>query len=157
MTLLAQDNTAKSSQSLPAERALWGPPKNSDGEFLVALRSRLGAPGNPSGAWLSRPKLALVTACSLCLIVAVWLPGRFNEGIGLPLESADLTSMIEAVADAGISSQDLAVYLDLSTIVYEDGQELEYNIDPLSTDDLLALEDDDFNLILAELQQTHFF
>lgn len=157
MTSRAQDSTANSSLSLPVERALWGPPESGDGEFLVALRSRLATHGNPSKAWLSRPKLALITACSLCLIVAVWLPGRFHEGTALPLESADLTSMIEAAADAGISSQDLAVYLDLSTILYEDGQESEFILDPLSTDDLLALEDDDFNLILAELQQTHFF
>ncbi len=60
---------------LLSEEQLWGAPKRGDGEFLVAVRSRIDR--QPKGMWLAFPKLAArLRLLLLLLVVGVWMPGQ---------------------------------------------------------------------------------
>ncbi|MCB9357048.1 MAG: hypothetical protein H6505_00570 [Calditrichaeota bacterium] len=92
------------------------------------------------------------------LLAALWLPGMWNRmpaGVGT---DAGLTMSLEEMAESDISPQELAAYLDLSlTEDLELDEATDYSVETVSTEELLALEESDFDLVLDELEETNFF
>lgn len=138
-----------------SEEQLWGAPQRGDGEFLVAVRSRID--NQPKGMWLALPKFAAVSAFTLLLVVGVWMPGQLSENTQVITESVDLSTAVESLAETEITPQDVAVYLGVSEAVEDTVYETEYAVDEPSTDELLNLDDAEFELVMNDLEQTTFF
>lgn len=147
--------SAETQPDLLSEEQLWGAPKRGDGEFLVAVRSRLN--NQPKGMWLAVPKFAAVSAFTLLLVVGVWMPGQLIDNTQVITESVDLNTAVEFLAETEITPQDVAVYLGVPEAIEDTVYEAEYAVDEPSTDELLNLDDTEFELVMNDLEQTTFF
>lgn len=121
----------------------------------MALRARLDQP--KTGLWLGMPKLAAAGAFAVVLVVALWLPGNFIPNMPVASDSVDLNSTVDQLASTDISPDDVADYLGVLEQVETTPLETDYTVDGPSTDDLMTLDDADFEVVLAALEETNFF
>ena len=146
---------AEMPSGLLTEQRLWGTPARSDAAFLVALRSRLS--GRQPALWLPFRQVAGLCGLALLLIVGLWLP----VGTAVPqlavAEQEDLEVVVDEFVETETTIEDLEVYLD-STFPEESVELGEKYIesDP-SAAELLTVDAQEFDLVLAELEDTEFF
>lgn len=168
----------ESKTDLLNEDLLWGTPRTSDGAFLVAIRGRLS--NQVSGLWLSARKTLAMAGAAATLLIGVWLPGQ-NSGLRISdaAAPADLSNTVEEFVVIDADPLELADYLseDVDFVLEETRDfvdqpitvdepssseetatiEESVTLADVSTDEILELDDQDFDLVIAEIQETEFF
>ncbi len=155
----------ESRPDLMNEDLLWGAPRSSDGAFLVSIRGRLN--NQTSGLWLSYRKTIAMVGAAAVLLVGVWFPGR-NSGQRV-LEQVTTTTLNATVEEFVVDDADpleLADYLGVESAqidsVSEDTEtpsesDQAISVVDVTTDEILELDEQDFDLVIAEIQETDFF
>jgi len=147
------------------EYLLWGAPRISDAAFLVSMRSRLNS--HASGLWVSSRNILALAGVAAFLLVGVWVPGQ-NSGQRVSEEST--TTTLNATVDEFVVDDadplELADYLgvqideaEVTNEVAEQAAESDQSVavPDVSTDEILELNEQDFDLVIAEIQETEFF
>lgn len=174
----SRETHLESKTDLLTEDLLWGTPRTSDGAFLVAIRGRLN--NHVSGLWLSARKTVAMAGAAAALLIGVWLPGQ-NSGLRISdaAAPADLSNTVEEFVIIDADPLELADYLsdetdyaveetaaivDLPIAVMELSSSEEtvsieesVTLTDMTTDEILELDDQDFDLVIAEIQETEFF
>jgi len=163
--MINHDSHTESRADLLNEGLLWGAPRTSDAAFLMSMRSRLNR--QVSGLWLSvRNTLALAGAAAV-LLVGVWVPGQ-NSGqrVGEEMTTTTLNITIDEFVVDDADPLELADYLgvqaDEAEVTNESaeqatGSDQAVAVPDISTDEILELSEQDFDLVIAEIQETEFF
>lgn len=143
------------SADLLNEDLLWGAPKRSDAEFLVAFRSRLSRP--IAGLWLSSRKIGLIAGLAVVLLVGVWLPVKNSRLISTDVPKLTLETSIEEFVTEDADANDLADYLGVPETAEDWEFESNTVVSGVSASELLELEPQELEIVLAEIQETVFF
>ena len=151
------------------EVAVFGKPRSSDAQFVVALRERLEhSTGRAAGRGVFGTIRQLVLVGSICtallavvLVSGTWdrgttqsVAGDASAGLASALESSAVLDL-DSVARADVSPESLAVYLGVGDLT-ENWSFDDVSEQPL-TDELLALDSESLSEVLNRLEATSFF
>ncbi|MBL0060189.1 MAG: hypothetical protein IPP40_01490 [bacterium] len=147
------------------EDLLWGAPRSSDGAFLVSVRSRLNY--QVSGLWLSTRNSFAIVGAAAVLLLGVWLPGQnSSQRISQEISDATLNTAVDEFVVDEVDPLDLADYLGVQSneaeVTNEEAEpttesDQTVTVTDVSTDEILELNEQDFDLVIAEIQETEFF
>lgn len=149
------------------EGLLWGAPRTSDAAFLMSMRSRLNS--QASGLWVSSRNILALVGAAAVLLVGVWVPGQNNgHRIGNDVSDATLNNAVDEFVGDEVDPLELADYLGIQTdkalvadVASEQTSESDSDqpvaVPDVSTDEILELNEQDFDLVIAEIQETEFF
>jgi hypothetical protein len=152
-----------------SEAAVFGESRTSDAEFLVALRERISPTEPrlmPSRAFVSGRALAFATVGCMVLMVVIlgsnqWLAGsrplsdQSVANFASAIETSPAILDADSLAKAGVNADSLAAYLDVADLVEAVAPD-DSSDDPVS-DQLLALDPQSIEEVLATLEDTNFF
>lgn len=128
----------------------------------MSLRSRLS--GQSAVVWLPFRKIALSAGFAILLVVGVWYPVQAPTQ-QLATDSYSLDETVAELSAVDVDPADLANYLGVdsnadTTVVSLESEEVEetaINEDPVSTGEIIELNDNDLELLLADISDTEFF
>ena len=163
--MINRDSHKESRADLLKEGLLWGAPRTSDAAFLVSMRGRLNR--QVSGLWLSARNALSLAGAAAILLVGVWLPGQ-NSGqrVSEELTTTNLNVTVDEFVVDDADQLELADYLgvqideaEVTNEVAEQATESDQSVavPDVSTDEILELNEQDFDLVIAEIQETEFF
>ena len=155
----------ENSADLINEDLLWGAPRTSDAAFLVSMRGHLNR--QVSGLWLSARNALSLAGATAILLVGVWLPGQ-NSGqrVSEELTTTTLNATVDEFVVDDADPLELADYLGVQTdeaeVTKEDAEQATESdqsvaVPDVSTEEILELNEQDFDLVIAEIQETEFF
>lgn len=166
-------NNKEQKHELPSdvlsEMKLWGLPKTGDAEFLVALRDKLGA--QPQNIWISSRRALATSAIAAGLLVGIWIPVQ-NTGPALmtQLDSRPLEETVDELVEVNADPSELATFLGIGKEAVSvpldqedvsiDELDADESVTPesdVTIDEILKLDEPEFELVLTEIQETVFF
>jgi len=140
--------------ALLSEERLWGAPPRSDAEFLVSLRSRLSP--QKTELWLRGRQVALVAGVAVVMLLALVSQAPAPQVAAVETDSEGLETVVDDFVETTAEVEELQAYLAPETVEEVAVGDQYVESDP-SAEELLNVDVEEFNLVLAELEETEFF